>query len=599
MSAVTLFHRVLHMATSCPTYLRVRDGRYSLRLRVPRDLVAALGCDELGRALRTSDGGRALAIASRIALRLPRLLHLMRDNDDQPASELKALAVKWLKDQIDRQWALLDGGGFDPAVPDSAVTRAEGRARHRDLFARDAEFSLESAQDEYQRHDYTRMREAAEHLLGAGKRGSASGPRDRAVLQKLLMEAFGQLQESKIAWTDGEVDRLPAMLVEGGDAPGAAPTALPAVSVDAPRAGAPKSLAPSRTVQNAIDDYLAHRRQAGIKEKQVTDAEGDLRILVEAFGADKLITEIGTAESGMIWSALMSLPPHHRRHPELADLDLFEKSRKAKELKLEPLHPGSIKSYLGSLKNLFEHERMAGHVTANPFAEKAVIKTTRRKKLEKPFRSDELETLFRDTVFAGAKSAERPYDPGAFLVNDWRFWAPVIALMTGARIGEIAQLRPSDVHEREGILVLDFNEEQGKSLKTDSSKRLVPVHSRLIALGLGALARERSAHPLLLPDVPKPVAGDHGAGLSKWMSERYLPRLDLKTRPGLGFHSFRHSLKTLLRSAGVTDSISNHILGHGARSVDERYGSVELKAARDAIEKITLPQAVMDLRPRF
>lgn len=69
------------------------------------------------------------------------------------------------------------------------------------------------------------------------------------------------------------------------------------------------------------------------------------------------------------------------------------------------------------------------------------------------------------------------------------------------------------------------------------------------------------------------------------MSERYLPRPGLKARPGLGFHSLRHSLNAFRRPAGLTDSISNHILGHGARSVDDRYGSVELKAARDAIEK--------------
>lgn len=586
------------MAASCPSYIQVRDGRFFLRLRVPRDLAVALGCQELVRALGTSDGGRARVIASHLALHLPRLWNLMRDNGDQPATKLKALAVAWLKDEIDREWALLEAGAFDDGMLDGALTRAEGRARHRDLFARDAEFSLESAQDEYQRHDYIRMQETAARLLAAGQPAGARKPRDLAILQKLLMEAFGQLQETKIAWAEGEVDRLPAMLVEGRDTPAVAPTSFSAVSVDAPPAGAPLSPAPGRTVQSAIDDYLAHRRQAGIKEKQVTDAEGDLRVLVEAFGADKLIAEIGTVESGKIWSALVSLPPHHRRRPDLMNLDLFEKAQKAKELKLEPLHPGSIKSYLGSLKNLFEHERMAGHVTANPFAEKAVIKTARRKKLDKPFRPEELEALFRGTVFSGAKSAERVYDPGDFLINDWRFWAPVIALMTGARVGEIAQLRPGDVHEHDGILVFDFNELQGKTLKTESSNRLVPVHSRLIAMGLGELASKRADLAMLLPDVPKPIAGDHGAGLSKWMSERYLPRLDLKTRPGLGFHSFRHSLKTLLRSAGVTDSISNHIFGHGPRSVDERYGSVELKAAQDAIEKITLPRAVMDIQPR-
>ncbi|SFK18009.1 DUF6538 domain-containing protein [Falsiroseomonas stagni] len=587
------------MASLCPSYIQVRDGRYYFRLRVPQSLVQGLGRRELVRTLGTSDGIKARAVASRIALRLPQIWQLMSRNRARSAEELKALAVRWLEEEIAREWARLDAGGFSVGLGDGALSVSDARDEHRRLFGRDAELALEAAQEEYRRHDFSRMTEAAERLLVQDGAATPLKSREVAIVAKAVMEAFGQLQESKIAWTDGEVDRLPPMLVEGRDNPDVAPTVLPAVGVDAPQVGAPKSSAPSRTVQSAIDDYLAHRRQAGIKEKQVTDAEGDLRILVEAFGAAKLIAEIGTVESGRIWSALVSLPPHHRRRPDLAGLDLFEKARKAKELKLEPLHPGSIKSYLGSLKNLFEHERMAGHVTVNPFAEKAVIKTARRKKLEKEFRSHEIETLFRGTVFAGAKSAERPYDPGSFLVNDWRFWAPVIALMTGARIGEIAQLRPCDVHERDGILVFDFNEDQGKSLKTDSSKRLVPVHSRLIAMGVVELASKRKALPLLLPDVPKPIAGDHGAGLSKWMSERYLVRVGLKTRPGLGFHSFRHSLKTLLRSAGVTDSVSSHIIGHSPRSVDERYGSVELKTAQDAIEKITLPQAVMDLRPRF
>jgi integrase len=582
-----------------PSYIQVRDGRYYLRLRVPHDLAECLGRQELVRALGTADGIQARAVASRIALRFHHLWQAMTAEHGRSAKDLQALAAAWLKAEIEREWALLDAGRFAQGREDGALSVSEARAEHRRLFGRDAELALEAAREEYQRHDFSRMKEAAEQLLLRDGGGSTLSRREATILAKTLMEGFGQLQEAKIAWSEGQVDRLPAMLVEIPDSAAAVPPAAPQVGAAIPAPPLPGSASPSRTVQAAIDDYVAHRRQAGIKEKQVTDAEGDLRILVEAFGAEKPVSEIGTIEAGQIWSALMSLPPHHRRHPELASLGLFEKARKAKELALEPLHPGSIKSYLGSLKNLFEHERMAGHVAVNPFAEKAVIKVSRRKKLEKPFRSEELERLFRDTLFVGAKSAERPYDPGSFLVNDWRFWTPVIALMTGARIGEIAQLRPCDVHEREGILVIDFNEEQGKSLKTDSSKRLVPVHSRLVALGLAELARSRATLRLLLPDVPKAVAGDPGAGLSKWMSERYLPRLNLKTRPGLGFHSFRHSLKTLLRSAGVTDSISNHILGHGARSVDERYGSVELKAARDAIEKITLPQAVMDLKPRF
>jgi integrase len=198
----------------------------------------------------------------------------------------------------------------------------------------------------------------------------------------------------------------------------------------------------------------------------------------------------------------------------------------------------------------------------------------------------------------GAKGVSRPYDPGSFLVSDYMFWAPLIALMSGARVGEIAQLRPSDLRSQDGILVFDINADGNKSLKSAGTARLIPVHPRLVQLGIVELAGRRSGRDLLLPEVPSPIKGDHGAGLSKWMSGRFLPRLKLKTRDGLGFHGFRHTLKTMLRTAAVSDSVSNYICGHGARTVDERYGIVELAAAAAAIEKLVLPKVIDEIPHR-
>ncbi len=203
------------MGHLCPSYTLVRDGRYSLRFRVPRDLSSHLGCHELVRALGTTDGIHARIIASRIALRLRRLWDLMREREARSAAELKALAVAWLKKEVAREWDLLDEGHFSRAIQDPSMPRDEARTENRELFGRDAALSLERVQERYRRHDYMPMQSTAAELL-TGDDATEVPPRDRAVLAKMLMKAYAELQETKIAWSDGDVSRLPDMLVEAG-----------------------------------------------------------------------------------------------------------------------------------------------------------------------------------------------------------------------------------------------------------------------------------------------------------------------------------------------------------------------------------------------
>ncbi|WP_096704564.1 hypothetical protein [Magnetospirillum sp. 15-1] len=74
--------------------------------------------------------------------------------------------------------------------------------------------------------------------------------------------------------------------------------------------------------------------------------------------------------------------------------------------------------------------------------------------------------------------------------NSMNFWLPWIGLYTGARRGEIAQLTPHDIRPYAGVecFYIETLEENGaiseKTVKTDASKRVVPVHSELIELGL-------------------------------------------------------------------------------------------------------------------
>jgi integrase len=125
-----------------------------------------------------------------------------------------------------------------------------------------------------------------------------------------------------------------------------------------------------------------------------------------------------------------------------------------------------------------------------------LIKSKKPSKAEKKKRAytpEELNLIlvsaeYRDGTF------KRPSD----------FWAPLIALFTGAREGEILQLRVADVYQdaKTGIWLFNIDEEDGNRTKNENSVRVVPIHDQLKTLGwLDYVASVKSAGGLVLfPD---------------------------------------------------------------------------------------------------
>lgn len=56
----------------------------------------------------------------------------------------------------------------------------------------------------------------------------------------------------------------------------------------------------------------------------------------------------------------------------------------------------------------------------------------------------------------------------------------------------------------------------------------------------------------------------------------------------LCFHSLRHTATTLLKSAGVSDSIAMAIVGHKTKSVSAGYTHIDMETMRRALEKVSL-----------
>jgi integrase len=207
-----------------------------------------------------------------------------------------------------------------------------------------------------------------------------------------------------------------------------------------------------------------------------------------------------------------------------------------------------------------------------------------------PFDSTDLQRIFSTPVFT---QAERP-DGGK---GDAAFWMPLLALFTGARRGELAGLSAANVVELEGVLMLRFvrDIEAGKRLKTKSSRRDVPVHSRLLDMGFARFVerqREKSIQSWLFPEL-SPAVPRGIKNWGRWFGRYVRSNADVSGGGEKVFHSFRHTFKDGARRAGLTEEIHDAITGHsngqsvgrsyGARTNVQRFGAQPLKEAIDRI----------------
>ncbi|MCJ8158654.1 tyrosine-type recombinase/integrase [Sphingomonas sp. LaA6.9] len=164
-----------------------------------------------------------------------------------------------------------------------------------------------------------------------------------------------------------------------------------------------------------------------------------------------------------------------------------------------------------------------------------------------------------------------------------RRWVPWICAYTGARVGEVTQLRAMDIRQESGVWVYHITPEAGST--KDSKARSIPIHSHLIEQGILQLAKAGDATPLFY-DLPK-----NGGSLVNPLPKQRASKLAEWVR-GLGVttpqpnHGWRHRFKTVARSAGIDAEIRDAIQGHVPRTEGEKYGKQPLPVLQAAVEKL-------------
>lgn len=252
---------------------------------------------------------------------------------------------------------------------------------------------------------------------------------------------------------------------------------------------------------------------------------------------------------------------------------------------VKPLATSSTRLLLARLSSVMAFSVDSGLVEANPVTASRIHKRLgsgkpkRRLDDNRGYSWSELVTLFSHAEFQRLRTAEGR--PGNAV-----FWIPLIAAYTGGRREELAQLYVEDIHQHEEnswfIRVID--DRPDKSVKTDSSRREIPVHPDLLALGLLTLVQGREPGTRVFPQLVKVSDGFAGIVSKSW---RPITQLCGVYQPGRNpLHAFRHSFKTLAREHGIPKEVSDWITGHASGHIGDSYGVNPLSRMASEIQKL-------------
>lgn len=166
-----------------------------------------------------------------------------------------------------------------------------------------------------------------------------------------------------------------------------------------------------------------------------------------------------------------------------------------------------------------------------------------------------------------------------------RRWVPWICAYTGARVGEITQLRAGDILQEDGVWVFHITPEAG-SVKTGQA-RYVPIHSHLIEQGVLRLAKPGNTEPLFYDpkaarqeSAAQPQPKQLASKLAKWVRELGVAQVP---QPN---HGWRHRFKTTARLSGVDRAAADMVQGHAPRTEGDKYGAWPPRLLQLEVEKL-------------
>lgn len=357
-----------------------------------------------------------------------------------------------------------------------------------------------------------------------------------------------------------------------------------------------RSLTLGEAYRSYIDDptraWTANTREA---------YETSRRLAIAVIGEAIPLSSISRAHCRDMLDVLRFLPANAGKlFPKLSPREAADRARLRGDIKIiSAANANSLMSNLGSFLNWAVNEEL---LARDPARGLRLPDPINKRDKRCPFDREQLHTIFNAPLYRGCVDGERGYSKvGHQQPRNARFWVPLIALFTGARLGEICQLDTTDIRAVDGVdcIVISLRSLVGstdKQLKTTASDRLIPIHPVLIDCGLVhyAEAKRKAGEKKLFDDIETGSTGSRPVAFSKWFTQ--FLRACGAQRPRTSCHSFRHVFRDQLRAARIDHDIAlllgGWTTGSSRTTVHENYGSgYRVDALNEAVRKLSFDSA--------
>lgn len=501
-------------------FLRRRGAAYRLRIRVPADLTGIIGRAEIGRALGTNCPKTARLRASQMHARVCEAWYRIRamphddDNQSRIIAELQqALTLAEQIADMERETAAIERENAEQETKLQKLRDVTERLKLSETF-------LENAQA---------MKDRAEGLVSRVE-GIGRVVTQQKAAGKLAGEPLAALQN--LLQSAGVVMR---------DRP--APTVLEFLE---------KTFIPQKRL---AED--ARRHMEGYV-RLFAKIQGDRNL--NTFTHADIVKWVGTLEK-----IRTSYGKGGKDHTKPIKTILAESKGKP------TLNVTTIEKHMTHLKQFFvsavrhHHFATSDHIAAM-FADIHLSSSVPAAKERTIWPMAKLKELFASSIWTGTSSAasefNKRHQPGRWVHLDAYWWLPVVALHTGCRLEEIAQLEHDDLEtDSDGLLFVHITNTRGRRVKNLKSIRAIPVHPFLVELGFLTLFKEgktgRIFPELVQAGRPLKWGGQYSEDFTAYRRSvgLYEPLMD--------FHAFRHNVVTELRDAlGVDAVLAAQMVGH-------------------------------------
>ncbi|QFT45495.1 site-specific tyrosine recombinase XerD [Roseivivax sp. THAF40] len=565
---------------------RAGSDNYYVRYTVPLEQRASCGRAEIWRSLRTSDRRLAKRLAPQVLAdileevakaNLPRAVQQEKRVPTRRELQVAAASVYQMKVEAD----------LDERAHDTDFVRQSYKKGRYKRYARELRKALATGNMNYADADYW-----ADHFAFDLAHDQVLQTEFEQLLTRAELEAAQR-------WAEHDRGRIGA---EASD-----PLFREPESAHEPHRALPGIISPEDTGKRLTELYKEHERHFRETLKPDTlDQRGKSIELFVDFAGDRPANQFSKAVAREWRNKLRDWPQKAQQRSILKGLSFEEVISKAAELDIPKISDRTIARYLSDVSAFFEWLVYEGYVDRNP-CQNLAPRVDRAIQTVHPLSPEQIEILFNSPLFLGCtgQNAKNITNTGRLLISDWRFWLPIMALFSGARQAELAQLDVLDISRADDVDFINISNngiDADKSLKTSFSKRRIPIHSTLIELGfLDFVDDARSNEQIkLFPELKRDSRGAYSM-VSKFF-QKYYRNIQLKNNlKQVNFHSLRHNFTDALRDSFAEEQFKP-LLGHSGRTTTGGYGEKEalgLPARQRMIETVYYTGFDSSLIPKY